>query len=798
MPKVHLSFPYKYEPRWYQIPLFNAISDGYRYGVSVLHRRAGKDKTAWNIMIKEAWKRVGGYYYFLPSYAQGRKIIWDGMDRDSFPFLGHIPEAGRESVNSTEMKIKLKNGSLIQIVGSDNIDCYSEDTEILTENGWRLFKDLVSSDRVASLVDKKLKYIRPIKFVNEYYDGDMVSIKNGSIDLLVTPNHRFYVKSQKGIYGFKTAAFLEDHPHGYRIPSTCGWSGKDLREFKLPPVRIRYICGKGRKVDELHTQTFEMSDWVAFLGIFLAEGSTFTNNSGAYRVCITQKDIQISNEIIGLLERMDLKYRRDGNNFVISHKSLFEYCRQFGTCDKKYIPKNIKNLNKKYLRILFDWLIKGDGSISPSGQIHFYSTSKRLVDDFQEIAIKLGYSTNEFLKKQNGGLIGGRRIIPRKLLYEVTIRKSLYRHLYNSKTGSYIKKVPYIGKIYCVQVEPSNVVLVRRNGKAVWSGNSVVGTNPVGCVFSEYSLQDPRGWKFVSPILEENDGWAHFIYTPRGHNHSYRLYNDALVNEDWFCERWAACVHPVFNPNGEIPATNAMTVAQIDKQLQIHDADFIAQEYFVSFEAAISGAYYANELRIAKKEKRICKVPVESGVPVHTAWDLGMADSTVIWFYQNCGREVHVVDYYENSGEGLAHYTKVLDKRGYRYGRHYGPHDIEVRELGTGKSRKEMAGEYGLKFEVAPKLGFDDGVEAGRRIFQICWFDSEKCERGLEALHSYQKVWDNKNETFKMRPLHNWASHGADGFRVLAITHRWEADYNVKQLQEQQRELVRRRHVPGL
>ena len=185
------------------------------------------------------------------------------------------------------------------------------------------------------------------------------------------------------------------------------------------------------------------------------------------------------------------------------------------------------------------------------------------------------------------------------------------------------------------------------------------------------------------------------------------------------------------------------------------------------------GSYYGRLLKAADAEGRIGRVPVEPNLLVHTAWDLGMGDSTAIWFFQHLpvGRfgEWRFVDYYEASGEGLAHYAEVLAQKGYRYGQHIGPHDIAVRELGTGKSRIETARGMGLNFSVAKALPVQDGIEACRQVIAAAWFDREKCGNGLACLWGYQREYDDKHACFKEKPLHDWTSHGADAFRYAAV-----------------------------
>ena len=296
--------------------------------------------------------------------------------------------------------------------------------------------------------------------------------------------------------------------------------------------------------------------------------------------------------------------------------------------------------------------------------------------------------------------------------------------------------------------------------------NSIMSTNPVGCVFAEYALQDPRAWDYIRPILRENDGWAIFDFTPRGKNHGYLLYEMAKKlhadgDKRWFAQRLT------------VEDTGVITPAMIqDERREGMSDEMIAQEFYCSFEGVQEGAYYGREMAEVAQAGRICSVPYYQELPVHTWWDLGISDATAIWFTQDVGRELHVIDYYENAGEGLLHYARVLRERNYLYGSHNAPHDIEVRELGSGKSRLETAAELGIRFNIVPKIGVQDGIDAVRVLLSRCWFDTKATETGRLALVSYHKAWDEKRRTFLSHPYHDWSSHASDSFRYLAVGHK--------------------------
>lgn len=197
-----------------------------------------------------------------------------------------------------------------------------------------------------------------------------------------------------------------------------------------------------------------------------------------------------------------------------------------------------------------------------------------------------------------------------------------------------------------------------------------------------------------------------------------------------------------------------------------------------AFQQSVEGAYYAKQFRWLYTNKRIGELPDNSHLPVHTFWDIGVGDSTAIWFVREVGEEFHVIDFYENSGEGLRHYMKVLKDRGYEYADHWGPHDIENREFGSdAKSRKELAREgyeidgqvYSMTFKVVPKTGVDTGIESVREILSRCVFDDDKCAVGITHLEGYRKEWDDKRGCWKDKPLHDHTSHGSDAFRYFAV-----------------------------
>lgn len=297
------------------------------------------------------------------------------------------------------------------------------------------------------------------------------------------------------------------------------------------------------------------------------------------------------------------------------------------------------------------------------------------------------------------------------------------------------------------------------------SFDSLVGATPAGVVFSEYALANPRSWAFLRPILAENNGWAIFPFTPRGRNHGMTLYDNARDDPAWFAERLTVDQTGVFDA-----ATLASELRELIAEYGEDDGRALyEQEYQCSFNAANIGAYYARELVRAEEEGRVSDVPYDPALPVWTAWDLGYGDATSIWFVQVVGPRVHVIDYMEASGVGLEHYAREVLAKKYVYDTHLYPHDAEGGDVSTGRKRIDILRQLGIGGRVLPRDAVDDGIQAVRRLLPRCWFDKVKCKQGLNALMSYTKDWDDDRKMFKPKPRHDWASHGADAFRYLAM-----------------------------
>lgn len=325
----------------------------------------------------------------------------------------------------------------------------------------------------------------------------------------------------------------------------------------------------------------------------------------------------------------------------------------------------------------------------------------------------------------------------------------------------------YAAPVPGIQVNESELRIDYPNGARLTlygadNADSLRGIYLDRVVLDEYQLFDPRVFpEVIRPALADRKGWALFTGTPQGRMNPLHSIWTIAEKEGWYHK-----IHRA-SETGYVPQD------ELDEARKLMSDDQYQQEFECSWDASIMGAVYSKELRQAETDKRIGVVPYDPSLSVHTAWDLGISDATAIWFYQKSGLAVQVFDYYENVGQPLSHYVHVIDdkrqKGQWKMGSHWLPHDVQARELGTGKSRRETLEQLGLSVNVAPNLSIEDGIEAVRVLLKAMWFDREKCERGLMALHSYRREFDPKRNDLKPAPFHDWASHAADALRVLAI-----------------------------
>jgi len=329
----------------------------------------------------------------------------------------------------------------------------------------------------------------------------------------------------------------------------------------------------------------------------------------------------------------------------------------------------------------------------------------------------------------------------------------------------YLKR--FTGNIPGVEQRESDLSVIFPNGArvrlyGVENYDRLRGIYLDACVLDEVADMPPQAWsEVIRPALSDRRGWAVFIGTPKGRNEFYRLHVNAMEDPSWFSL--------VLKAND----TDILAPSELDDMRAQLTPEQYAQEFNCSFDAAILGSYFGKELEEAERTGRIGQVPYDPVLPVHTAWDLGIGDSTAVWFFQVSLNEVRVIDHYEASGHGLPHYAAVLAAKPYRYGTDYLPHDAEARQLGTGRSIWETLNSLtGRIPRVLAAQNVMDSINAARITLASAWFDADKCHHGLEALRAYRTDYDERRKVFNDKPRHDWSSHSADAFRYLSLAWR--------------------------
>jgi hypothetical protein len=362
------------------------------------------------------------------------------------------------------------------------------------------------------------------------------------------------------------------------------------------------------------------------------------------------------------------------------------------------------------------------------------------------------------------------------LLYSALKRVGIYfmfyptysqakRIVWDGKDNQGKKFLDYIPKELIESTNSSEMKITLKNGSLISllgstdCGDRVVGTNAVGCVFSEFALCDPTSYHLVRPILNQNNGWAIILSTPRGHNSFYELYEIARNTPEWFVSKLT------------IEDTKHIPVELIEREIQTGEIsrDLSLQEYYTSFSVGQAGSFYGTKLDEMRRNNQIGLVPYESDHLVSTSWDIGL-DTTSIVFVQIIGSVIRIIDYYENQNLSLDHYIKVLKSKPYQYNKHIAPHDMANREFSSGVSRIEMARRLGVRFTLAPNLSIMDGIEAVRTMFARTWIDESNCKELLRHVENYRQVYDEKKKTYTGKPMHDCHSHCCDSLRMLAIS----------------------------
>lgn len=369
------------------------------------------------------------------------------------------------------------------------------------------------------------------------------------------------------------------------------------------------------------------------------------------------------------------------------------------------------------------------------------------------------------------------------------INELIYKALVENKEyGRYAYIAPYYAQAKAVAFDYlmrfSEPVRANHNVSELWvelingarirlfgadNADSLRGLYLDGVVLDEYADMRPRIWgEIIRPLLADRRGWAVFIGTPKGHNAFWDVYNNALKDPDWYCKTLRA------------DQTQLISDDELDDARKVMTPDQYEQEFLCSFEAAIMGAYYGQEMRAITDSGRITPIEYDPLFPLESAWDLGYSDDTTIWTYQVCHGEVRFLDYHSSNGKAIPYYTGYIQQKeaeyGAKYSTHWLPHDARAKTLASGGKSiiEQLSNKIDIiSMKIVPNLSLQDGIQATRMMLLRSWFDP-KCEEGIECLRQYQREYDEDKKVFKDKPRHDWASHGSDAARMAAIAWKQE------------------------
>jgi len=737
---TEITIPYDYKPRPYQKDLFKALDSGFKRAVTVWHRRAGKDKSMFNLLIKKALERRGVYYYLFPEFAQARRVIWDGVDGSGFKFMDHIPEIIIQRKNSTDMKVELVNGSIIQLIGTDKFDKVRGSNPVGC-----VFSEFAFHN------PKAYNLIRPILAENGGW-----SIFNS------TPNgkNHFYemyknaVKNQKWFTQFLT------------VDDTFDWEGNPI----ITQESIQEERESGMSEDMIKQEFYcflpHLSDIITIDGVkdiseicnkdlVLTHGNSYRRVKGVlerdYRGKILQIKIIGNNKPIYCTPNHPFRVCNDGVN------NIWKKAEDLISSDRLTMPKpllsKISTISKD-LAFIISWFIT-EGSCGKNTVQFTLNLSKEgdiALELKEKVFNEFGLETTFYDNIKNN-------------TRNVTICSRDLREflISNCGSGSLNKKIPHIINGHEELVFNN---LIKGDG-CIYKNEYIYSTISKTLAYQVQLLGNSLGYKMrVREIESKSKGFIlnrevslNTAYDVRGNNsisskyikkHKYN-YSTKIKSIEEF--DYNGVVY-----NLEVAEENSYTVNSV----VVHNC---------SWTANAQGFYYLSMIEAAEAEGRVGKVPFDHSSPVETWWDIGVGDNTCIWFTQTKGNVIHVIDYYKSNGKGISHYVKKLQQKPYVYKSHNFPHDMGNTEFGTGRTRLEVAEELfkGVRVNIIQKISVEDGINAVRMVLPACYFDKIKCADGIDGLRNYHKEYDEKKQEYKNKPVHDWASDPSDSFRYMAI-----------------------------
>jgi hypothetical protein len=702
-----------------------------------LPRRAGKDIVAFNYMLRCAIQTIGVYFYIFPTYSQGRKVIWDSITNDGKRFLDFIPQELIFRTNSSEMKITLTNGSIIQLIGSDNIDSI-----VGTNPRGCVFSEYALQDPQA------YQFIRPALTANDGW-ALFISTPRGHNSLWEL--YQIALHNPSEWFAYKLT--VEDTGH---IPlreiareKESGEMSEDLIQqeyFCFPPdAQILTPCGM-KSICDIQTNELVVSHTGRSRRVLktierdyvgpMIEIKTFGSSDSI--LCTPNHPIRIYNQQNQTYSWVEAQ------NIKLEHRVVFP---------KAYLG-DYKTISYE-LCMLIAWYISDGSSFKNGLQFTINHEKYKRVSQLLE-SLKIPYAK---YKKESVCNI----VVNNVQLVE------FFKHHCGSVANN--KKIPFTiisgyEKEFFYELMKGDGCFSVHNGHEKYSFTTISQS----LAYQVQLLAHSIGENLAAGITKRKGMPITF---PHGKTYNTQdSYSVQIIASD---AKKSWLIRAKYGIAAKIREINTIqysgNVHNIHVQYDESYVIFGRAVHNCSFDQGVEGAYYGKYIDQMRVKGQIGIVPYESAFKVNTSWDIGN-DSTSIIFFQVVGQIVRIIDAYENSGQGLEHYVKILEQKPYVYGKHIGPHDLRVKEWASsrGMTRIDKAKQLGINFIIAPNLSVEDGIESVRSAFSKIWIDEKNCAGLIKALENYRKEYDSKRKVYKEVPLHNWASHYCDSMRYLCIS----------------------------
>lgn len=729
----------KFKPRDYQIPMMDALlNKGYKRVMAILPRRAGKDLTAFNICIRMLLRKVQTIFYVFPTYAQGRKILWDSLTIDGLRMLDFLPEELVESRNEQQMRIRLKNGSVFQIIGSD-----SYDTSLVGTNpGGIVFSEYALAD------PRSYQFARPILTANDGW-ALFISTPRGRNSLWDLWN---IAQANPDIW-FSYKMSVEDTKH---IPLELIEEERRSGEMSEDLIQQEYYCFPGDQMVLGYDRLKKIED--------IREGDLVVSHSGRPRKVLGTISREYEGELVRIRSYGSYEdivctpnhpirvYNRESQSY--EWKSAIDI-----TCEDRLVfPKGgfgeVKVLSREII-LLMAWFIS-DGSCFKGGVQ--WTIAHRKVEDICSLLKGYGIEYSIFEKEACSNVV---------------VYSSQLVDLFKSTCGTicYDKRIPFNlisphEKDFFHELMKGDGCLSDHRGHKKYSFSTTSKTLAYQVQYLAHSINEG----YAAGISRKSANKFKFGDRICSGAEAYQVqigFQGIRTDSSWLI-RAKNCV-----------AAKIKSISKEHYKGTVYNLKVQFDESYIvggravhncSWTMGVEGAYYSKYMDQLRLKGQIGAVLWVPAVKVHTAWDIGVRDSTSIIFFQMIGSNIHIIDSYEKNKEGLEHYAKVLQSKPYIYGKHIAPHDIEVQEWGTGMTRIEKAKTLGIDFTLSGNVSIQDGIEAVRTALPKMFFDEKSCASLIKAIENYRQEWDEKRKVYKAIPLHDRFSHFSDAMRYLCVS----------------------------